>query len=341
MKRVALLVLLWVGTASGGGGTGGSMGGGSFSGGGSHSSSSSSGGYHSSSSSSSGGYHSSSSYSGGGCDNPGDASGVIIFLVIGLAIWGGVALMAQQKDASRGLDYEPMGDDIEGVGVDVTVLRIAIDGRSRKFLQSELARIAKIADTATPEGRVTMVREVALTVRRLRDAWVYGGAVNEDLRDIGTQQQVFQRWVNDARARFREETVRNEGGVQTSTAASQYTPRSDEGAGLVLISIIIAARRELFTVRQIGSGEDLRGALDSIGTLDTNTLVAVEIVWQPSEDSDRMSSMELEAMYPTPQIVPIQGALVGKTFCTYCGGPFPAELVSCPHCGAPAPGRSA
>jgi len=270
---------------------------------------------------------------------------VIIFLVIGLGIWGLVALMAQQKDASRGLDfvptYEPTGGDFDGVGVDVTVLRIAIDGRSRKFLQSELARIAKIADTATPEGRVTMVREVALTVRRLRDAWVYGGAVNEDLRDIGTQQQVFQRWVNDARARFREETVRNEGGVKTSTAASEYTPRSDEGAGLVLISIIIAARRELFTVRQIGNGEDLRGALDGIGTLDTNTLVAVEIVWQPSEDSDRMSSMELEAMYPTPQIVPIQGALVGKTFCSFCGGPFPAELVSCPHCGAPAPGRSA
>ena len=103
-----------------------------------------------------------------------------------------------------------------------------------------------------------------------------------------------------------------------------------------LISIIIAARRELFTVRQIGNGEDLRGALDGIGTLDTNTLVAVEIVWQPSEDNDRMSSMELEAKYPRPDLIPLQNALVGKVFCTYCGGPYPAELVSCPHCGAPA-----
>ena len=135
--------------------------------------------------------------------------------------------------------------------------------------------------------------------------------------------------------------MRNEDGVHTATSASEYTPRSDEGAGLILISIIIAARRELFTVRQIGNGEDLRAALDGVGTLDTNTLVAVEVVWQPSEDTDRMSSMELEATYPKPQIVPILGALVGKTFCTYCGGPFPAELVSCPHCGAPAPGRSA
>jgi hypothetical protein len=49
--------------------------------------------------------------------------------------------------------------------------------------------------------------------------------------------------------------------------------------------------------------------------------------------------MELEAKYPRPDLIPIQGALVGNTFCSYCGGPFPAELVSCPHCGAPAPGR--
>jgi hypothetical protein len=54
-----------------------------------------------------------------------------------------------------------------------------------------------------------------------------------------------------------------------------------------------------------------------------------------------MSSMELEAKYPRPDLIPLQNALVGKVFCAYCGGPYPAELVSCPHCGAPAAGRAA
>jgi uncharacterized membrane protein len=331
MKRWILIALLWCGVAFAGG-TGGSMGGGSFS----------SGSHSSSSSSSSGGYHSSSSYSG---SSGGDISGseaVFWFAILGvcLVIWWVSAVRKAKRDGTAGTDNVYYNSP-PGVGVDVTVLRIVVDGRSRKFVQTELARIAKIADTATPAGRVTMLREVALTLRRLRDAWVYGGAVNEDMRQIGDQQAVFARWSNDARSRFREETIRNEAGVQTSTTASQYTPRTEEGAGLILVSLIIAARRELFTVRQIANGEDLRAALESIGTLDTNTLVAVEIVWQPSEDSDRMSSMELEAMYPPPQVVPIAGALVGKVFCNYCGGPFPAELVSCPHCGAPAPGRSA
>ena len=334
MKRVVLLILLAC-SFSWAGGTGGSMGGGSFSGGGRSSSPSSS------SSSSSGGYHS-STYSGGGgggCDNsdPVIAIGFVVFALFML-----VAVLASAfKPASPLYSKYQSDGGPPGVGVDVTVLRIGIDGRARKFVQSELARIAKIADTATVRGRVTMVREVALMLRRLRDAWVYGGAINEDLRPMDSQQTVFQHWVNDARERYREETIRNEAGVQTSTPASHYTPTSSEGAGLILISMIIAARRELFTVRSIDHGEDLRAALDGVGTLDENTLVAVEIVWQPSEDSDRMSSMELEAMYPPPQIVPIVGALVGKVFCNYCGGPFPAELVSCPHCGAPAPGRAA
>jgi hypothetical protein len=98
----------------------------------------------------------------------------------------------------------------------------------------------------------------------------------------------------------------------------------------------VAARTELFTVAHIGSGEDLRKALEAASHRPASDLVAIEIIWQPAEDADRLSSMELEAKYPPPELIPITGALVGKTFCTYCGGPFPAELVSCPHCGAPA-----
>lgn len=328
MKRWLVALYLLLGSAvAWAGGTGGSMGGGSWSGG-SHSYSG--GGY-------SGGGHSysSSSYSSGGSIG-GDPGGAVAIFIIGLCIVIWLISVIGKASSGNSAPYPDYTYDAPMAGgVDVTVLRIAVDGRSRKFVQSELARIAKIADTSTDQGRVTMVREVALMLRRLRDAWVYGGAVNEPMRDLGSQKEVFDRWCNDARARFREETIRNEQGVQTATPPSTYTPRVDEGAGLILVSLIIAARRELFTVSSIGSGDDLRAALEGVGTLDTNTLVAVEIVWQPSEDDDRMSSMELEAKYPAPMIIPITGALVGKTFCKYCSAPFPAELVSCPNCGAP------
>ena len=162
---------------------------------------------------------------------------------------------------------------------------------------------AKIADTSTPEGRVTMLREVALTLRRLRDAWVYGGAVNEPMRALSSQKEVFDRYCNDARARYREETVRNEQGVKTATPAGAYTPRTDEGAGLILVSIIVAARRELYTVQA-----DRQTVRTSRSALEARRDARREhrssrsrSSWQPSEDNDRMSSMELEAKYPRPE----------------------------------------
>jgi len=340
-------ILCLAGVAAAAGGTGGRMGGGSW--GGSRSSSSYSGGsrsYSASSysssrssySSSRSSYSSSNSYS-GGYGGGGALPAGLLFLVLGGGVVVAILWVASQsqRSSSSSYDYSSVVGPYTPVdGVDVSVLRVAVDGRARKFIQAELARIAKSADTATDEGRLTMLREVCLLLRRVRDAWVYGGAVNEPMRPIDAAKVAFDRHVDDARARFSKETIANVQGRTTTADGGQLTPRSEEGEGLILVSIVIAARSELFTVSKIGDGEDLRKALEAASNRTANDLVAIEIVWQPSEDDDRMSSLELEAKYPRPDLIPIANALVGKTFCSYCGGPFPAELVSCPHCGAPA-----
>lgn len=330
----------WGGGGGGGGGGGYSGGGGGgYSGGGGGYSSSSGGGswggggsYHHSD-----GWSSGSSGPGGGCENVSPTFFLVMLLIGGIVIW--VMVMADRDsgiDSNYAYTPQPML-----AGIDVTVLRVAIDGRARKFVQTELLRIAKVADTSTEAGRASMLSEVSLMLRKLRDAWVYGGAINEAMRDLGTAKRTFDKHVDDARSRFREEVIRNADGKLVTRDASEYSPRGDEGAGLILVSMIVAARRELFTVQRIGDGDDLRQALESASQLTPNHLVAIEIVWQPAEETDRLSSMELEAKYPRPDLIPIRNALVGKTFCTYCAGPFPGELVSCPHCGAPAPGREA
>lgn len=328
--------------------TGGRMGGGSwgssrsssssssYGGSRSYSSSSSSGGSYSSSRSNSSGNSYSSSYSGGG--GGGELSpGLMIVLVIGGIIVAVAWFVQQANTGTRSYDYSSVVPAYTPIdAIDVSVLRVAIDGRARKFIQAELARIAASADTATEAGRLTMLREVSLMLRRVRDAWVYGGAVNEPMRSMGSAKAAFDKHVDDARARFSRETISNVQGQKTLAHAGEFTPRSEEGAGLILVSIIIAARSELFTVSKIGDGEALRQALEASSNRTESDLVAIEIVWQPSEEGDRLSSIELEAKYPRPDLIPITNALVGKMFCSYCGGPFPGELVSCPHCGAPA-----
>lgn len=316
--------------------TGGSMGGGSWGGGGG-TSSSSGGGYSGGGGYSSGDGYSGDGYSGGTSYSSGSGEGMSLEMMVVLAIafiviWGVGAVIDASK---RSLPSLTLGDVLEPT-VDVTVLRIALDGRARKFVQAELARIAKVTNTATPAGRHAMLAEVTLLLRRVRDAWVYGGAVNEPMRGLSGSKVAFDAHVLEARAKFQTETVRNHQGQVTTAAAPESTPHSHEGEGLILVTLVVAANGELFTVRHIGDGEDIRKALEAATYRSERDLVAIEIVWQPSDDADRLSSMELEAKYPPPALIPLAGALVGKAFCAYCGGPFPAELVGCPHCGAPA-----
>jgi uncharacterized membrane protein len=314
--------------------TGGSMGGGDFSSTGtSYSGASSS--YDSSSSSYS------SSYSGGGSTGDLGADLIIALVALGISLVG-----AMIKQARSAPSYTPdyiLPDTSMSYGnvADVTVLQVALDARARPFVQSELTRIAGIADTRTAEGRATMLREVALLLRRLRGSWVYGGAVNEAMTSLTEAQQIFHRHVDDVRARFKTEMFRNEQGVITRADAPELHPTSDDGPGLVLVTVVVAARHELFTVRHVADGEDLRKAFESLSSMIAGELVAVEIVWTPASPDERLSSIALEAAYPKPQLIPIAGSMVGKVYCEYCGAPYPAEAIACPSCGGRAKGAAA
>jgi len=334
-RCVVVLGLLAALVAFAGADTGGSMGGGSWGGGG-HSSSSRS---HSSSSSSGGGLPGGGGHPGGRRhtrqpSGSGDGMSIEVMVVLAIAfviIWGVGAAIDASK---RSLPSLTLGDVLEPT-VDVTVLRIALDGRARKFVQTELARIAKVTNTATAAGRHAMLAEVTLLLRRVRDAWIYGGAVNEPMRGLGGAKVAFDAHVLEARAKFHTETVRNHQGQITTAAAPDSTPRSFEGAGLILVTLVVAANGELFTVRHIGDGEDLRKALEAATYRSERDLVAIEIVWQPSDDADRLSSMELEAKYPPPSLIPLTGALVARRSARTAAGRSPPSWSAVPTAAPP------
>lgn len=62
-------------------------------------------------------------------------------------------------------------------------------------------------------------------------------------------------------------------------------------------------------------------------------MVAVEVIWTPAEENDRLSSAELETLYPELRKID-EKSMTGRVFCASCAGPFAAELGACPHCGA-------
>jgi hypothetical protein len=73
-------------------------------------------------------------------------------------------------------------------------------------------------------------------------------------------------------------------------------------------------------------------ALGGIGAMN---LVALEVIWSPAAEEDRMSTAELEVLYPELRRID-EATFVGRVFCDYCDYPYAAELGKCPQCGAPA-----
>jgi uncharacterized membrane protein len=262
-------------------------------------------------------------------DNADTALGQIMIVLVGgiaVVVVLVMAISADRKRTEVSTNYLPYMPGMAAPAADmadVSVLRIAVDGRTAPFVRSELARIDKLADPTTPGGRLAKLREVGVMLRRVRDAWVFGGAVNEPMRSVPESMAVFRKHADDARTRM------------TKDAA----PEGEIDQSLILISIVVVARGELATVTEIGAGEQLRRALEAASYRAPDELLALDVIVAPADPDHTMSSLRLAALYPRPDLFPIQGALVGKTFCTFCGGPFPAELVTCPHCGAPAPGR--
>ncbi len=71
-----------------------------------------------------------------------------------------------------------------------------------------------------------------------------------------------------------------------------------------------------------------------LGAMTPTQMVALEVIWSPAAENDRMSSAELEVLYPELKKID-ESTIAGRVFCGFCGGPFAAELLECTHCGAP------
>jgi hypothetical protein len=76
------------------------------------------------------------------------------------------------------------------------------------------------------------------------------------------------------------------------------------------------------------------------------TMLALEVIWIPAAEEDRMSSAEMQAIFPHLRAVDPEASAggvpeLGRVTCGYCGAIFAAELRFCSQCGGPVPPRAA
>lgn len=192
--------------------------------------------------------------------------------------------------------------------VSVTRLQVGLLAQARD-LQPELNRIAETADTNSPEGRSEVLQEASLALLRHPEYWVYAGGGTQQAK-LNSAESQFNRLSLAERSKFSEETLSNVNNQLKAVLSQEALSGEDnptrlisEGPGEYIIVTLLAATLGKCEIPAINSADDLRQALRQIGSLPSEQLLAIELLWTPQAEGDTLTSDDLFAEYPDLKLV--------------------------------------
>ncbi|OIW13540.1 hypothetical protein TanjilG_29281 [Lupinus angustifolius] len=215
------------------------------------------------------------------------AGSSLFFILAGFAAF--VLVSGFLSDRSEGSSVLTASDKTTVIKLQVGLLGM---GRS---IQKDLNRIAEVADTSSPEGLYYVLTETALALLRHPDYCISAYSSVDLKRDIESGEKRFNQLSIEERGKFDEETLVNVNNIKRQSTRSQISNGfSNE---YIVITILVAAegRHKLPTIN--GSG-DLKEALQKLGTIPGDKLLAVEVLWTPQNENDTLSERELLEDYP-------------------------------------------
>jgi uncharacterized membrane protein len=193
----------------------------------------------------------------------------------------------------------PVGYDavMTGDAIDVSVVMLGLDASARAAVQRAMRDIAERGDSSRPEGLVAMLREAIAVLRGASSSWTHAGALDHAPMPPAEAEAAFRSAAHRARSRFEHELVRNADGATTHRPAPPL-PTDPSEPGVVVVTLVVAARGELLDVRDVRDRAALERALDALSALEPRAFVAMEVVWSPADENDRASVASIEARYP-------------------------------------------
>lgn len=180
--------------------------------------------------------------------------------------------------------------------IDVSVLMLGIDASARERVQGAMRAIAERGDTSRPEGLVRMLREALDVLRGAEDAWTHAGAQNHLPMPPSEAEATFVAAAHTARSRFQHELIRNYAGTTTTESAPAIARRA--GDGVVVVTLVVAAKVELTDVADVRDRAALDRAMDALARIEPADFVAMEVIWSPADEREHVSADAIERRYP-------------------------------------------
>ena len=221
---------------------------------------------------------------------------LILMAVVGLLLnaFKGGGGQAGPLPAGRGSE---LGYGRPDGPVTISQLQVGLLASARE-LQRDLRRLAGSADTGRAAGLQALLQETTLAMLRHPDLWVYANAEVGQV-PFASAESTFNRLSMGKRSKLQREVTSNVSG-QRFNDASVVSGESDASSDFIAITLLVASRNRL-NIKGAGSADQLRDALQQLGAVGADDLIAIEVIWQPEGAGEVLSTEELLTAYPQLQ----------------------------------------
>lgn len=190
--------------------------------------------------------------------------------------------------------------------VSVAKVQVGLLAQARE-LKDDLDRIGERANTETSEGLAQVLQEVSLALLRNPQYWVYGNTESNQAR-LEAAGAEFNRLALSERSKFNAETFSNVNNQLKQASSSALTVAEKGGAlaesqgEFIVVTVLVGTQGKL-QLPAINSAEDLRRSLSQLGSVSSDQLLALEVLWTPQEQGDVLTRDDLLAEYPNLKVV--------------------------------------
>jgi uncharacterized membrane protein len=195
--------------------------------------------------------------------------------------------------------------DNQAVSVAKIQVGLLADARS---LQTELTDLAMKANTGNSAGLAKLLQETTLTILRHPEYWVYAGSQAKQAR-LESAEAEFNRMILMERSKVSGETVSNVAGElkQRESSAIAVAPGGELDAqrdtGEYIVVTVVVGTEGKLDLPAINNASELRTALNVLGAVSRDRLLAVEVLWTPQASGDSLNRDEMTADYPSLKLV--------------------------------------
>ena len=181
--------------------------------------------------------------------------------------------------------------------IDVEAIVLGLDAAARPAVQSAMKRLAETGDTRSKGGLAALLRDAVGVLLGHESSFTHAFVESTAPLAEDLARKRFVEAAHRARSRFAVEVIRNADGTTTRHEPPALAPAEGE-PGVVIVTVVVARKKEIPDLVPHPDRAALRAALEDVARTGPDDLVAMEVIWSPAEDRDRVSVAALETRHP-------------------------------------------